>query len=235
MLLGTLADAVCPGLLRMGEEITVMAMELASSFDISGTLLGDLQHAGRLHQLARITESTAPWDFPDAPTFSRLVASSAGLVADIPSLATTAELIAGMAAHWDGSGIPSHVERGRIPMRSRILRTTADFVRNRTDHSSVAMDKISLHSGTVYDPAVVSALRALILVKDPRSTMMRNETIPLHRLEPGLILAVDLCSASGVKLLSAGSVLTPASLRMIRERHAADPIVHGIPTQRRLM
>ena len=79
MLLGTLADAVCPGLLRMGEEITVMAMELASTFDIAGTLLGDLQHAGRLHQLARITEPTTPWDFPDAPTFSRLVAASAGV------------------------------------------------------------------------------------------------------------------------------------------------------------
>ncbi|HEY4321508.1 MAG TPA: HD domain-containing phosphohydrolase [Gemmatimonadales bacterium] len=235
LLLATLTDAAAPGLLSMTEEIVAVAQALAAEFDIAGGLLGDLHHAARLHQLARLIEPGTPWELPDPPTFSRLVASSARLVTEIPSLGTAAELIAGMAAHWDGSGIPSHMERGRIPMRSRILRATADFVRNRADHPSIAMDKISLYSGTLYDPAVVSALRGVVLARDPRAQTFRTETVAIDRLEPGLVLAVDLCSASGVKLLSAGAVLTSASLRMIRERHAADPIAHGIPTQRRLM
>ena len=57
---------------------------------------------------------------------------------------------------------------------------------------------------------------------------------PLHveQLTEGRVLVNDLYTASGVKLLSAGALLTPANLRLIAERHALDPIVHAIATRR---
>ena len=44
-----------------------------------------------------------------------------------------------------------------------------------------------------------------------------------------MVLAADLHTASGVKLLSAGSVLNQSTLDLIRRRHLSDPIVHGVP------
>jgi hypothetical protein len=63
---------------------------------------------------------------------------------------------------------------------------------------------------------------------DPR-WLRRQELVPVARLREGMVLAADLHTASGVKLLSAGSVLNQSTLDLIRRRHLSDPIVHGVP------
>ena len=92
---------------------------------------------------------------------------------------------------------------------------------------------MSLHTGTRYDPAVLAELALVVSsgYEDTEST--RVEPLRVEQLTEGRMLVNDLCTASGVKLLSAGSVLTSASLRLIAERHALDPIVHAVATRRR--
>jgi response regulator RpfG family c-di-GMP phosphodiesterase len=233
-MLATLLDAAHPGMLRLGDELAEFATELARDFDVQPEYLGELRRAARLHQLGRLIEPTTGWDFPDDASFSRLMAASGRLVAETPMLESTAELISGMGAHWDGSGIPSNVATGQIAMRSRILRVAADYLRH-GGKVSRALANVAVHSGTLYDPAVVAELAGVANKWDTLESVVPHETVPLDRLTAGSVLARDLCTASGIKLLSAGAVLTPAVLRVIRERHATDPILHGIPTQRRLM
>jgi hypothetical protein len=56
--------------------------------------------------------------------------------------------------------------------------------------------------------------------------------VPIVDLEPGMVLAEDLYTDSGLKLLARGTQLTPSSLEIIRRRHRAEPILHGAAIRR---
>jgi hypothetical protein len=43
-----------------------------------------------------------------------------------------------------------------------------------------------------------------------------------------VVLAEDLCTSSGVKLLARGARLTEGMLETIRRRHLADPVLAGV-------
>jgi hypothetical protein len=42
-----------------------------------------------------------------------------------------------------------------------------------------------------------------------------------------MVLAEDLCTSSGIKLLAKGSTITDATLGVILRRHSSDPILYG--------
>jgi hypothetical protein len=123
-------------------------------------------------------------------------------------------------------------------MRSRVLRVVTDYLALRhqqgepADQGSAACGELTLHSGTYYDPAVLSELALVVTGWFDQNHDQAIEPLQVEQLTEGRVLVNDLCTASGVKLLSAGALLTPANLRLIAERHALDPIVHAIATRR---
>lgn len=233
LLLATLVDASHPGTLRQSNAVVGISVRLAEQFDVPEEWMTDLRYAGMLFQTARLSEPGHHWEHAGDIGFSQMLAASAQLLESIPILAGAGELVAGMGEHWDGTGLPKHRERGQIPMRARILRVAADYVRAYNDDGPATAESLLARSGTLYDPAVVHELRLDVIQQDGPDTLYHHETVPLDRLTEGLVLASDLCTASGVKLLSRGAVLTAANLRVIRERHRTDPIIHGVSTERR--
>ena len=67
--------------------------------------------------------------------------------------------------NWDGTGQPGHLMSGQIPMRSRILRATHDYLIARWAPQpaapSVILERMAEHSGTWYDPLVIVHLRTV--------------------------------------------------------------------------
>ena len=59
---------------------------------------------------------------------------------------------------------------------------------------------------------------------DPRG---RRVVLPVPELKAGMVLAEDLCTDSGLKLLSRNTRLTHETLDVIMRRHAAEPLAHG--------
>jgi hypothetical protein len=47
-----------------------------------------------------------------------------------------------------------------------------------------------------------------------------------------MVLAEDLYTDAGLKLLSRGTELTPATLEIIQRRHRAEPILNGAAVRR---
>lgn len=235
-LLAATLDAAVPGSRRRGETLATAAVTVANAIDVPTDLLLPMEYAARLHEIGRISTTAAPSPASGHGLSSEVTLAGSVLLGEIPALEDAAMLLEGMGANWDGSGAPTDLQQGQIPMRSRILRGVHDLLAaadripgSGTGRLAAALTSLSQHAGTWYDPAVLAAMEVLVSTELDPNWLRHQELVPPARLREGMILAADLHTASGVKLLSAGSVLNQATLDLIRRRHLSDPIVHGVP------
>jgi response regulator RpfG family c-di-GMP phosphodiesterase len=227
-------DAAAPGSETRGNEVAAAALILAREFQVEDHLIEDMELAARLHELGRIVTPGATGQGEMAPT-GRTLMASAVLLRQVEVFRGAAHLVEAMGANWDGTGLPADLQRGQIPLRARLLRTVVDLFATVRQHAregdgslATAAMALAIHSGTRYDPAVVAALDVLVNAEETGTLRPEGSHVPVADLREGMVLAADLHTASGVKLLSAGAVLTTQSLQLIRRRDAIDPVVHGV-------
>ncbi len=234
-LLTTTLDAAIPGSARRGDELVTGALAVARELEVPSDFLPSMEYAARLHEIGRIAVVMLPESGERAFSLpGDVTLAGAVLLREIPALAEAATLLEGMGANWDGSGSPTDLQQGQIPMRSRILRAVRDLLAVSSRGATrlplaEAMQVLEPRIGTWYDPAVLASLEVLVSMETNPNWLAHQELVPVHRLREGMVLAADLHTASGVKLLSGGSVLNGPSLELIRRRHGSDPVVHGVP------
>lgn len=235
-LLVMILDAAVPGAAHRGVEVANLASLLARGFDLSPAMLDELRQAARLHEIGRFAMGRRVTGAPAA----RLVpAASARLLSEVPYLQEIADLVDGIGANWDGSGVPADRQRGQIPLRSRLLRVAADLLAEmerpgRPASPSLAFAAASLipESGRWYDPAVIAVLEAMVADEETPSWQEPLSWVYYDGLSEGMELATDLHTVSGVKLLSSGSVLNSSTLDLIRNRHQIDPLALPVSVHR---
>ncbi len=226
-----------PGHHRRSRALVQLAEAVADMHQVEEHHRPALRRAAQLWDIARI--GTSPSD-PRTDTVGRETAASAAMLRAIPALGSVAEIVEGMGANWDGSGIPADLQRGQIPVRSRILRAAVDLQAQIAPVDGTpgvtlerALAALDVHSGSWYDPATMAILHRLSLgttgpVWDPDVDLCAVDD-----LRVGMELAADLETASGVKLLSKGARISAPNLDLVRRRHERDPIPHGVPVRHR--
>lgn len=231
-------DAAVPGSADRSAELVRLVSGIGAHFTMEPILSDDLLRAARLSEVGQIADKGAATHSGPGTGWPTL--ASARLVAQVPSLENVASLLEHVSANWDGSGFPPGIQRGEIPLRSRILRVALDALAilfNRDGAATLdlatAAEQLAAESGRRYDPAVVAAFAAL--AAEGRSQQDGEATTPVgyDRLTEGMQIAADLHTMSGVKLLSAGTVLTASTLQFLRRRHELDPLVLPVPVLRR--
>jgi hypothetical protein len=159
------------------------------------------------------------------------------MLIQVDGLRGAAEVAGGMHENWDGTGLPDHRLQGQTPLRSRILRVVADFLEALESGGDREVEEvlrdITEHSGTRYDPMVVVHLQALVHKGAEGEGRNQFAIVPVHMLAVGMVLAEDLCTASGLKLLSRDATISPAALEAILRRHELEPILHGAVVYRK--
>lgn len=239
-LLVHLIDLRVPGAAARGRENARLAAALADRFDVPEPLRRDLDIAARLHEIGRVALASeagddGPEDVMEGDGW-RYVVAARELLEQTDGLAPAAELIGTCYENWDGTGHPDRLRQGQIPLRARILRVLIDYQAllassaAGTPESALAM--LQAHAGTRYDPLVMAYLEALLRADASSAEPDDRIRLPLGKLAAGMVLADDLCTSSGMKLLAAGAELTPGVLETIRRRHRSDPIVHGVWVRR---
>jgi response regulator RpfG family c-di-GMP phosphodiesterase len=227
-----------PGAEERGAHVARLALELARRFGIPESLHHDLVLTARLHEVGHLFSPTPADGAEDArPPGSHWALAARNVLAQVESLKGAAELAGFMYENWDGSGQPDHLQQGQIPLRSRILRVLVDFDAV-TDGPpplppAAALDHMREHAGTRYDPMVLVHLEAVLGASPAAGSAPRRLVLPVTALRVGMVLAEDLCTDSGMKLLSRGAELTPAALETILRRHGERPILRGVAVQRR--
>lgn len=202
-------------------------------------LRGDLELAARLHELGRMfatdgerptgaaTPAGQPWQQ------ARLARN---VLKQVDALAGAADMIGGIYENWDGTGFPEHRLQGQIPLRCRILRMLIDFFATLDGPGqpspAVALAVLAEHAGTRYDPMVLVHFQAMLGEAPNGDLRGPRVVLPVTELRVGMVLASDLYTESGIKLLAQNTRLTPAALETILRRHRLEPTRHGVAVLR---
>ena len=240
-LLCKLVELGRPGATERGRRLAGSAVQLAERFEIPAGFLRNLALAARLHEIGMLVERpTRAGLVTGAPDTWRYTVVSKVVLEQVEALHGVAELVEAIRENWDGSGYPGRLQRGQIPFRSRILHVLIDFYAaldqaaadGQPMSGEAAARRLEEHAGTWYDPVVVSQLVALIGGTADLANAPSRLVLPVSELAVGMVLAEDLCTSSGVKLLARGTTLTPRTLDIIQQRHLSDPILAGAWVER---
>ena len=151
------------------------------------------------------------------------------LVASIPELKGVDGLLRHQLENHDGSGTPDKLRREDIPLEARILRAV-EFVEHLPRNGSAPNGEAMLHElekarGSVLDPAVAQLTIEYLGTTAAGGWMEGAREVPIDGLEDGMVMAMDVVTSGGVKLLSRGVRLTSSHIKKIQGHHRADPIM----------
>lgn len=227
-----------PGAIDRGAKIAELAMRMAARFSVPETLLPDLDRAARLHELGRLVVASEIGREAGASSGHawRYSQSTVAILQKIEAFEEASDLIGSIYENWDGTGRPGHWQAGQIPLRCRILRVLVDyFAELETDRGRDPQRLIEFfeeRAGTHYDPLVVVQLKAVLAERGDQDPRGDTQFLSVIDLRVGMVLAEDLYADSGLKLLSSGTTISPATLEIILRRHRAEPILQGAAVRR---
>jgi response regulator RpfG family c-di-GMP phosphodiesterase len=147
------------------------------------------------------------------------------LLMPLAELKSTVEIIGGQLERFDGSGYPLGTAGKHIGMGARILALASDYdslqigiLEPRQLNRQEAGELIRQRSGQHYDPAVVNAFLNIyrdLVPGEIASSAVTSRSFKSRELAPGMVLARDMTSPTGLLLLTAGHVLDDAVIRKI--------------------
>lgn len=242
-LMANMLDIRIPGAAARGRHIADLALKVAARFGIPRPHLRDLEIAARLHELGRMLsiEDSCAVPLPSREAVDRwhYVLATRAIFSKVEGLQAAAELVSTMYENWDGTGHPDHFQRGQIPLRARILRVLVDLFTELESPDKPDMDTVledlHNHAGTRYDPMVLVHLRTVLRGVDDDSVQGKRALVPIPELRVGMVLADDLFTDSGLKLLARETRITQSTLELILRRHQTEPIVSGATVLRASM
>ncbi len=235
-----LIDLGLPGATARGGRLATLARQLAERFEIPKELLTDLDLAAQLHEIGKVVDAAQHHSGQDRQPDWHYAVVSATLLEGVERLKGAAELVGGLYENWDGTGMPAHYVSGQIPLRSRVLRVAVDFLLaiggedgGPSRRPAEAIELLRAHQGTWYDPLAISHLESIVLDRPKDEWEATRVHIAAEHLSQGMVLASDLLTSSGVKLLAAGATISEGILEVIRRRHQSDPLIDGAWIRRR--
>jgi response regulator RpfG family c-di-GMP phosphodiesterase len=233
-LLAGLVDMARPGARDRSLQVGELARRLATRFGVPQIRVWDMAVAAQLHEIGWLV-TVGFGSSPVAPWQSAVAA--AALLGRVEGLQEAASLLRGLYENWDGTGFPEHQMQGQVPLRCRILRVVIDYQgaleETEATDSERALARLAEHEGTLYDPMVLVHLRAMLADRPAGDFRPDRLVMAVHDLRVGMVLAEDLCTESGLKLLAAGSRITPSTLQTIQRRHMIEPLMQGAVVRRR--
>jgi response regulator RpfG family c-di-GMP phosphodiesterase len=161
----------------------------------------------------------------DSPVLQKQHLVAAGLLRDIPRLEGVARIIALQTKNFDGSGEPANdpISGKEIPLGARLLHILIDLDKAQVEkgHGRLALERMATQPSK-YDVDIISRM----VGAQSRPADQSEQLLPLHELRPGMILLDDIITETGQLLLKADFVLTDIALKILRQWHMNDPIVH---------
>lgn len=155
------------------------------------------------------------------------------LIIHIPRMEQVAKVVLYHNKRYDGTGYPADsMAEDAIPLHARILKVALDYFRLRETGMPPfeCLREMRQRTGW-YDPSVLEALGAGSAEPPRRET--RVARVYACDLKPGMILADPIVTDKGLKLMSAGTVLTEPMLIRFRKyletNRVKEPLVIRLP------
>jgi response regulator RpfG family c-di-GMP phosphodiesterase len=124
---------------------------------------------------------------------------------------------------FDGGGYPDGLSGENIPWLARLLAPAVAYAES--DLHSQAAEMISRGSGTAFDPEAVRAfLRSLPKAMVPG----KQREVLLAELQPGMVLAQGIYTATGILLIPDGQKLTSTYIDKLLNHNRINPISQSL-------
>ncbi len=219
------------------ERVTAASIFIAEKLGLTDYQITNVKSAARLHELGIVALPTIEkrkeaMNDEELDTFKSKPKTSHPLVGEMllkefPGFEMVAEIIRHLHENVDGTGSPDGMYGDRIPMGSRIVSAASYFDHNKMMNPGQSnediLTKMDAKTGIIFDESVMNALGDYIAQQGTVKEVPTME-ISVFALAPGMELATDILSASGINLLRKGTVLDQETLDKILKFHNVDPI-----------
>ena len=157
------------------------------------------------------------------------------MFSQVEELAGVLPLIRGHHEAYNGGGFPDGLKGEAIPLGARLI-AIADHIeksahsveQNRADY---ALMNARYHAGTLLDPQLVTKFQGIVRVvyfEGRKSGVVDEVEVGYMDLLPGMTIARDVESGSGVLLLQRGAVLDQGGVALIRSHYRKNPPPNGV-------
>lgn len=190
-----------------------------------------LIHIGKLFLNDKMINNTVmSGGFARNEIMERVPKFAGELISDLKALDNVREILLHLYENYDGSGIPDKIQGWEIPLGSRILRVVLDFedlLASAKKPMSKIIEMLDHESKRIYDFRCVTLLDQYLAASKRDKTISEIEIEPLH-LKPGQTISRNIVTESGLKLISAGTLLRTEQIEKIQSIVAADPVIGSI-------
>jgi response regulator RpfG family c-di-GMP phosphodiesterase len=157
-------------------------------------------------------EHGLPLDAEARDLLSRLPGIADQVLAGIPRIDQVREAILSQGARYDGQSALDERTGEAIPFGGRALRVASDFdsLESAGTEPASALETMRARTG-VYDPKLLDALASVLADRSRREP----RDLRASELEASMVLAADVRTTGGLKLVTKGQELTPSLLERI--------------------
>ncbi|HTY60018.1 MAG TPA: response regulator [Bacteroidota bacterium] len=220
------------------ERAGAMARWMGERLSVDPPVLAMLEMAARIHEIGKgmladelLRKPPARLSIEERETLEKFPLFGESIVGAVPQLKEAGTFIRHQMENYDGSGVPDRLMRDEIPLPARILRAINLIERLSAEPSATpesVAEGVRRAQGTVLSPRISQlAAEYLTVISDPVWLEGKRQVL-VHEMREGMVIANDLCTASGVKLVAAGTKLSAGQVERILAHNFSDPILHGI-------
>ena len=225
------------------KHVAELSSKIAKSLDLSSDEIETVAVAALLHDIGKIGMSDMlllkdieDMDEAEFNEYKQHPVRGQTAVDSVENLRDAGVLIRHHHEWVNGNGFPDRLKGKDIPIGAMII-SVADFIDRslgqitKGDPVDIAMKLLSEYEGKRFDPEVIK--HAPDPIKDVyegytvESDMVEIE-LPPHKLKPGMILARDVKSGTGLILLTKGVKLNEKIIQSIKRYYQLDPSKHGV-------
>ncbi len=223
-------------------RVADLARKIAQRMGLSEAETQDVLVAGLLHNIGKIGLSDKilkkPFDAltteERAEVVKHPVRAQAALMA-LEQLNEVGKIIRSHHERFDGRGYPDGLTGLAIPLGARILALVNDYyaqqigsLATKRMNAEEASQFIKESRGKRYDPQVVDTFFGTVGVVEPLAeSRWRDLQVSVEQLKPGMVLARNIMTRDGVRLLENGCLLRVDLIEQIRDFEKMDG--HTLP------
>lgn len=228
-----------PSLEEILSKVSIGSVWIAKMMgDFDDSELEDIEFASKISYLGKLCLPDSLINVPiltDGNQTNQLVTQvpvkAKELLSKIVSFSSIGRILYHLYENFDGSGFPEKLQAWQIPIESRIIRPVLDYEEIRFYKQATvesALEKIKSNSRKFYDPKIVVFLEQYLLENKELRTGFDHKPVLLQDLTSGMVLANDLVTRSGLKLLPAGVTLDEKLINLILSHNTTDPILGNV-------
>lgn len=242
-----LLDMKQPGQRALAYQLEEVVQKLAGRLGLGESDIRLLTQAARLHGIGKIGVPDEILDKPFAKMsedeqvlYKSYPANSACTIIAIETFSDCSDLLFKQKEASDGTGYPMGLKRDDLSKLNLIFNAALEYCEKRyspvvipVSHDN-AMQRLKARPGA-FDADVLKALSSLEIERNLVKNANHSIVVPLHSLEPGMIVKEDIFGERNMLLLRGGSIVTESLIDKLAnmQKRMGEPItvsVH-IPSQ----